>query len=119
MQFEGGQLAAILDGQSDRVALFDSSGAYREDVEPGVALKIATAGPFVGIGHGKRIRYIRPAGASVQWHGPIRRDIAAVMVDFPRLPHATPKEPGAHSFVPEPRFAHTGHAGKVSTVHFG
>src|ERR1035437_1479755 len=78
VQFEGARLAAILEGQSDRVGIFDSTG-HRSDVPPGVALKIASGGRFVGIGHGRRIRSIRPPGVGLQWGGgsttrPVRAD---------------------------------------------
>ena len=47
-----------------------------------------------------------------------RRDIAAAMSNFPRLPHADKNHqaPGAKGWAPQPTFAHTGHTGKVTTV---
>ncbi len=68
MEFSGPQLSAILERQAPAVAVFNLAGVCTGEVAPGMAAKIATEGRYVGIGHKKRIRYIRPAQCGL-WHG--------------------------------------------------
>jgi hypothetical protein len=90
MQFKGVELAAILESQAEPVGVFDDSGLFREDAEPAIALKIACDGQFVGIGHRKRIRYIRPASTRLGCSGggqTTRRIVndAGVIISAPKI----------------------------------
>ena len=83
MQFEGAELEAILLRQAAPVSVFGLNGTVVNIVPGGVAAKIAVVdgnAAFVGIGHRKRIRYIRPKAIKIErWSGadgtrPVRAD---------------------------------------------
>jgi len=60
MQFAGGQLEEILNGQNQEVEVYDSDGFLRGQVRPRIAVRIASAGNYVGVGNRRRIHYLRP-----------------------------------------------------------
>jgi hypothetical protein len=60
MEFIGIQLQAILEQQASLVGVYDSAGSLERDVDPRIAVKLVNEVDLVGIGHKKRIRYLRP-----------------------------------------------------------
>ncbi len=69
MEFGGSQLLAILDGQWD-VCLVElrHESAPSELVEPDAAAKLAADGNYIGVGHHRRIFYLRPRNMGL-WRG--------------------------------------------------
>jgi hypothetical protein len=69
MEFRGNYLQCILAKQTERVSVFDEMGRARE-VEPTEAFGLSLTKLYLGIGHQKRIRYIRPEHVSLLgWPG--------------------------------------------------
>lgn len=118
MKITGEKLQALLGRQWESVTLVAADGTERRGISAKIASAEIAGGAFTGYGRSGIVERVVANNAPRRGPFATRRDITAVMADFPSLPHATPQAPGAHSFVPEPRFAHTGHAGKISTVHF-
>ena len=68
MEFYANDLQRILNRQEMPVCVFDDLGRSRE-VSPREACRLAVSKEFVGIGHTKRIRYIRPERVYLGWKG--------------------------------------------------
>lgn len=121
MKFTGEKLRAVLIGQRESVTLVRADGTERHGISARYAATEIEGAAVTGYGsNGIVVRIITDDAPR---RGPFAtpHDIAAVMAAFPRLPHAdkNPQDPGAKEWAPQPTFSHTGHAGKVSTVHFG
>jgi hypothetical protein len=122
MKIRGEKLRALLAAQFDTVTLVSADGTERRGISAGIAAAEIAGKAVTGFGSRGIVSRIVPN--NVPRHGPFatRRDLAAMAHHkqeqrrVRRLPRATPRAPGAHSFVPEPRFAHTGHAGTVTTI---
>jgi hypothetical protein len=121
MKFTGEKLRALLVAQWETVTLVAADGTERRGISaPYAAAEIAGAA-VTGYGKNRVVSKIVADAALRRGLFATRRDIAAAMADFPRLPHADKNRqvPGAKEWAPQPTFAHTGRAGKVSTVPFG
>jgi hypothetical protein len=121
MKFTGEKLQARLIKQTESVTLVAVDGTERRGISARYAAA-EIAGAAV-TGYGSNGVVVKIVSDDLPRRGPFttRRDLAALAKDFPRLPHTQKnlQAPGAKKWVPQPTFAHTGHAGKVSTVHFG
>ena len=121
MKFTGEKLRALLIEQWESVTLVAADGTERRGISARCA--VAEIEGAAVTGYGRNGIVVKIVADDMPRRGPFatRRDIAVAMADFPRLPHAdkNPQAPGAKEWVPQPTFAHTGRAGKVSTVHFG
>ena len=121
MKFTGEKLRAVLIAQWESITLVAANGTERRGI--GARYAAAEIEGAAVTGYGSNGVVVKIVEDDMPRRGPFvtRRDLAAVMTDFPRLPHAdkNPQAPGAKEWAPQPTFAHTGHAGKVSTVNFG
>jgi hypothetical protein len=68
MEFRGNYLQCVLQQQTVAVSVFDERGNVRE-VTPLEASTMSLSQGCVGIGHQKRIRYIRPECLCIGWFG--------------------------------------------------
>ncbi|MCL4852556.1 MAG: hypothetical protein KJZ78_14395 [Bryobacteraceae bacterium] len=60
--------------------IFDACG-YSREASPAEALNVTLAKSYVGIGHKKRIRYIRPEHAPILWRGSSRNQTQRIRND--------------------------------------
>jgi|GEM_PF-4452826 len=60
MQFQNPQLQQIISGQTENVMVYDFDGFLRGTLTPKQALRFVAGDCYFGVGHRKRIRYIRP-----------------------------------------------------------
>lgn len=65
MQFHGSQLNTIIAKQTVPVDVNDSQGFRCVTLQPAAALDLVARGEYVGIGHKRRIRYIRPLNGAI------------------------------------------------------
>jgi hypothetical protein len=121
MKFTDEKLRARLNTQWESVTMVAADGTERRGISARYAATAIEGAAVTGYGSNGIV--LRIVADDMPRRGPFatRRDIAVAMAEFPRLPHAdkNPQAPGAKEWVPQPTFAHTGHAGKISTVHFG
>jgi hypothetical protein len=60
VQFQNPELRQIISGQTEDVKVYDFDGFLRGALTPKQALRFVTGEYYFGVGHRKRIRYIRP-----------------------------------------------------------
>ena|ERR1017187_3730057 len=117
MNWTGEKLQARLVAQPETVTLVGADGTERRVTAQYAATEIAGKA-FTGYGKNRVVMKLVAADAPRRLPA-IPREIRAAMTGFPRLPphvKKNPQVPGAKQWAPQPTFAHTGHAGKISTV---
>ena len=119
MKFTGEKLRSLLIAQTETVTLVAADGTERHGIGAQYAAAEIEGAAVTGCGSNGVVVRIVPDDMPRRGPFATRRDLVAAMKVFPRLPHAQKKPHGPMGWAPQLRFAHTGHAGKVSTVHFG
>jgi hypothetical protein len=111
MQFEGDQLISILRQQVHEVQIRNQASYRVGTVSKDRAMQIAQAGNFVGIGHAKRILYLRPMEPEFHLHQNtvrrIRNERGEIVAPKLHVEHRWTNEGGrviaAHPFRPKPQ----------------
>jgi hypothetical protein len=106
-------------GQRESITLVSVDGREYIGISPRYAAREIAGVAFTGYAKSGVVLKVVADDAPPRGLFATRYDIAAVMADFPRLPHAqrNAQDPGAKLWVSQPVFAGTGQTGKVSTVH--
>jgi hypothetical protein len=80
MEFRGSYLQCVLAKQTQPLSVFDDVGRSYE-VKPREAFVLSLSKKYVGIGHQKRIRYIRPEHVRICWRGNSRNQMQRIRND--------------------------------------
>lgn len=120
MEFSGGQLEAILREQTIAVDLFDEVGNKRINISARYAAEVVMSGQYVGIGHKKRIRYVRPAGLVIKQRPFVIADELIDAKRHPRLIRVVEKNAtrDRQTWPQQAAFASTGTTGSSRRVFF-
>lgn len=121
VKLTGERLQAALNAQREAVTLVRADGKESRGISPRWAAGSIVGAAFTGFSKNGVVWKIRADDAARRGPFATRHAVAAVMADFPRLPHVekNAQDPGAKQWAPQPVFAGTGQTGKVSTVHIG
>jgi hypothetical protein len=121
MKLTGEKLQTALIAQLEVVTLVRANGTVSTGISPRLAASVISGAAFTGYTKNGVVSKIIADAAAPRGPFATRYDVAAVMAAFPRIPHAqkNPQAPGAVAWVRQVSSTRTGHAGKVSTVHFG
>ena len=121
MKLTGENLQAVLTAQREAVILVRADGSEYHGISARYVASQIAGRAFTGYGNRGVVQKVKADDAPRRGPFATRHAVAAVMADFPRLPHVekNPQDPGAKQWAPQPVFAGTGQTGKVSTVHIG
>ena len=119
MEIKGEKMQALLIAQWETVTLVAADGTERRGISPKFAAAEIAGRAFTGYGSDGIVREIR--ADDMPRRGPFarRRDVTAVMSEFPRMPHVQRNPHPPLGWSPQLRFVPTGHAGKVTTLFKG